>query len=393
MVESHHADRVRKAMTSTLIRFTRGVPPQQAFRPDELASCAAAVLAKHGAQILQYGGPRGFLPLREQIAGEANVEPARVIVGQGTLQLQDLLARCLLQPGAVAYVEEPTYDRALTVLRRTGARVVGWPLDSEGLDVDAIEARLKAGEHPVLFYVIPDFQNPSGSVLATERRAHLARLAEEYGFWLVEDSPYRRLRYAGDDLPRLFDLAPNHVLQISSFSKLISPGLRVGYVILPETLAATLSRFAEDTYINPSHLNQAVVYEYIRRGRLDPHVEELKALYTPRLWALLNALGEHMAGLATWTRPMGGFFVSAELRTKVKAGRLIEEAQKAGLELTDGRGFFVDGGGDGFVRLPFCALNPDEIETGVKRLAGVVRSLQRDTSDADPGDPPKHRLE
>jgi len=357
------------------IKLTRGVPPVESFPTPQISECAVAVLAEHGDVVLQYGPSRGFSALRASIAQEAGVHEDRVILGQGSLQLQDLCARMLLKPGDVVYVEAPSYDRALTVMRRAGAHLVGSPLDEEGPDVEALADRLRGGERPVLFYVIPDFQNPSGTVLSRAKREHIAGLACQYGFWVIEDVPYRKLRYRGEELPSLFQLAPERVLQMSSYSKLISPGLRVGYVVAPESLANPLARMAEDTYVNASYLNQAIVYEFIRRGWLEPQIERLKALYEPRLDALLNALEAHLADLATWHEPDGGFFVGMTLNTDVEAGELLEQGRAAGLALTDGRGFFPNGGGDSFVRLPFCALTPEEIEEGIARLAAVVRAL------------------
>lgn len=357
------------------IKLTRGVPPVESFPTPQISECAVAVLAEHGDVVLQYGPSRGFPALRASIAQEAGVHEDRVILGQGSLQLQDLCARMLLKPGDVVYVEEPSYDRALTVMRRAGAHLVGSPLDEEGPDVEALADRLRGGERPVLFYVIPDFQNPSGTVLSRAKREHIAGLARQYGFWVIEDVPYRKLRYRGEELPSLFQLAPERVLQMSSYSKLISPGLRVGYVVAPESLANPLARMAEDTYVNASYLNQAIVYEFIRRGWLEPQIERLKALYEPRLDALLNALEAHLADLATWHEPDGGFFVGMTLNTDVEATELLEQGRAAGLALTDGRGFFPNGGGDSFVRLPFCALAPEEIEEGIARLAAVVRAL------------------
>jgi 2-aminoadipate transaminase len=373
-------------MSKSLIKLTRGVPPPESFPIAQLAECANAVLSKHGAEVLQYGSSRGFPTLRALVAQEAGaascggprrhtVDENRVIVGQGSLQLQDLCARMLFESGDLAYVEQPSYDRAVTVLRRAGARVVGFPLEGDGLDVDAVWARLESGERPVLFYLIPDFQNPSGIVLSLEKRRRVADLARQYDFWIVEDIPYRRLRYQGEEIPTIFDLAPDRVMQMSSYSKLISPGLRVGYVILPEPLVDSLAKMAEDTYINASFLNQAIVAEYIRRGWLEPNIASLKKLYEPRLHATLGALEEHMADLATWSKPDGGFFVSMTLKADVCADDLLERAREANLLLTDGRGFFSNGGGDNFVRLPFCALTPDEIQEGVARLAEVVRAL------------------
>lgn len=357
----------------TEIKLTRGVPPTASFPSDKLATCANAVLTQFGDIVLQYGQAYGFPPLCEHVAQEADADPRQVIIGQGSLQLQDMLARMLLEPGDLAYVEEPSYDRAIKVLRRVGARVVGLPLDDDGPDVDALETRLQNDEIPVLLYLIPDFQNPSGTVLSLEKRRRIAELAQEYSFWLVEDLPYRKLRYRGSDLPTLRELAPDRVLQMSSYSKLISPGLRVGTVVAPLALAGRLAKFAEDTYINASYVNQAMVYEFIRRGWFEPQIEQLKALYAPRLDALLTALETHMDGLATWTRPDGGFFVGMTLQADVSADALLREARAADLLLTDGRDFFANGGGDRFVRLPFCALTPDEIEAGVARLAQVVK--------------------
>ena len=359
----------------SLIKLTRGVPPVESFPANQLAECAARVLDEYGGVILQYGPARGFPGLLELISGEAGVSQAQAIVGQGSLQLQDLCARMLLQEGDVAYVEEPSYDRALTVLRRAGARVVGIPLEDDGPNIEVLESRLREGERPVLFYIIPDFQNPSGTVLSLDKRRRIAALAQEYGFWIIEDVPYRRLRYAGENLPTLFDLAPTRVIQMSSFSKLISPGLRVGYAIGPEPVVNRLAKMAEDTYINPSYLNQAIVFDFACRGWLEAQIERLKELYNPRLEAMLAALETHLSGRAEWSRPQGGFFVGMTLDADVDADELLRRAREENLLLTDGRGFFANGGGDRFVRLPFCALTSQEIDAAVERLARVVNEL------------------
>ncbi|MFW6135328.1 MAG: PLP-dependent aminotransferase family protein [Chloroflexota bacterium] len=363
-------------MKDSLIKLTRGVPPEESFPIDRVQECAEWVLRTDGYEILQYGGSRGYPRLREAIAREKGVDEGRVIVGQGSLQLQDFCARLLIEPGAVAYVEEPTYDRTLTILRRAKAQVVGFPLTDDGVDVEVVEARLASGERPGLFYLIPDFQNPSGTVLSEEKRQRIVRLARATDFWIIEDVPYRRLRYRGEDVPSLFELAPDRVLQMSSYSKLIGPGLRVGYVVAPEPLAGRLADMAEDTYINASYLNQAIVAEFIRRDWLEPQIKELRDLYEPRLYATLRALGAHMSDLATWHRPEGGFFVGVTVNGRVDTDALLSRAQDRNLLLTDGRSFFAErGNGSSFVRFPFCALTAQEIEEGVRRLAQVVRDL------------------
>jgi len=368
-------------MSESLIKLTRGVPPVESFPVDQLQACAEHVLLVHGYEVLQYGKSRGYPRLRELIAEEQGVDPSRLIVGQGSLQLQDLCARMMIEPRRPVYVEEPTYDRTLRILERAGAQVVGFPLEEDGVDVDAVEGRLEAGDRPILFYLIPDFQNPSGTVLSEAKRRRIVELARAYGFWIIEDVPYRRLRYRGDDLPSLFDLGSDRVLQMSSYSKLIGPGLRVGYVIAPEPLVDRLARMAEDTYINASYLNQAIVAEFIQRGWLVPQIEELKGLYEPRLYTTLDALEEHLDGAATWRSPDGGFFVGVTLKEAVDTDELLSRAEEANLALTDGRGFFANrANGSSFVRLPFCALTPQEIREGVGRLGAVVRGLTSDAS-------------
>jgi 2-aminoadipate transaminase len=362
-------------MSDRLIRLTRGVPPTESFDPGQLVECTKTALAKYSDVVLQYGPARGFTPLRKQLAQQDNVDPQRVIVGQGSLQLQEMSARVLLKPGDLVYAEDPSYDRALTIFKRAGGRITGFPLEQDGLNVDAVEASLKGGDRPIIFYIIPDFQNPSGTVLSLEKRQRIANLSRQYEFWIIEDSPYRNLRYRGQAVPSIFELAPERVFKMSSFSKLICPGLRVGYVIAPEPMADPIARWAEDTYINSSYLNQAVVYEYQQRGWLEPHIKFLKDLYRPRLDAMLKALDQHLSSTATWSKPEGGFFIGVTLNAHLKADDLLKRAEEANLQLSDGRNFFSSAAGDSFVRLPFCALTPEEIEEGVARLGQVVRTF------------------
>lgn len=363
-------------MTEPIIKLTRGVPPCESFPKEQLAEVAAEALAEYGDIILQYGPSRGFHPLRRLIADEKGCPVDHVIVGQGSLQLVDLYARMVIQPGDVVYVEEPTYDRTLVVLRRAGARVVGFPLQADGPDVDAMAARLEQGERPLFFYVIPDFQNPSGTVLSEEKRGRIAELAQRYGFWVMEDVPYRRLRYRNAQPPAFLDLAPQRTIQLSSYSKLIAPGLRTGYLVAPAEVTNPLAKYAEDTYINTSYFNQAMVYCFTRSGGLDSHLAGLKQLYGARLDAMLAALERRFAGLASWAQPDGGFFIGMTLDRPVDVADLQARARRAGLELTDGRGFFCNGGGENFIRLPFCALTPEQIDAGIDRLAAVVTEME-----------------
>ena len=357
-----------------MIAFTRGVPASEAFPTRALGECAAAALDRYGEEILKYGDFRGFAPLREQLAAEHGVHPDQVLLSQGALQIVDFAARSLITPGTTVLVEQPSYDRVIKVLRRAGATVVGVPLGQDSMDLAACEQLIRE-THALMAYVISDFQNPSGTTMTEGKRRAFAALAERSNLLVLEDVPYRRLRYAGSDLPTIHSLIPGRTIQLTSFSKLLAPGLRVGVAVGPQELMDRMGRTAQDTYITPSLLPQATVFEFIDRGLLPAQIEKLHALYRPRLARLLAALDASMGDLGTWARPEGGFFVGVTLTKNVRAEDLIAAAQKAGILLTNGRDFFADGRGDNFVRLPFCALSGEEIDQGVSLLADVVRDL------------------
>lgn len=354
------------------INFTRGVPANESFPLEQVAECAAAVInGPHGTEVMQYGKGFGFGPLREWLADRHGVGTDQVLLANGSLQIVAFLGLALFEPGDTVFVESPTYDRTLTLLRRAGARVAGIPLEADGPDLDALEAALSRGV-PKLFYTIADFQNPSGATASLAKRRRIAELAERHGFWIVEDAPYRPLRYRGEGLPTLFELAPARTLQMSSFTKQISPGVRVGYVVGDAAPLAKLAGAAEDTYITPNLIGEATVWEFCRRGWLEPQLERLRALYGPRLEAIGTALRTHLPD-ATWIEPDGGFFLSVSLPEGMSAPVVRERAAALGVTLSDGRGFFPDpADGERFIRLPFCALSPEEIDEGVRRLAAAV---------------------
>ncbi|HUR34088.1 MAG TPA: PLP-dependent aminotransferase family protein [Vicinamibacterales bacterium] len=354
------------------INFTRGVPANESFPLDEVASAALDALKTRGTAMLQYGPSPGFQPLREWIAQWQGVTPDRVLTGNGSLQLVEFLCLGLLAPGDVVFTENPTYDRTITMLRRHGLQVVGIPLDADGPNLAALEAAI-ARQKPKVFYLIPDFQNPSGSTCSGAKRRALAALAEQHEFLIVEDAPYRPLRYRGTEEPSIYSLAPERTLFMCSFTKLIAPGVRTGFMIGRPDLIQKLAKVAEDTYISPGYLAQGITYEWCQRGLLLPQIQRLKALYLPRLDACLAALDKYMPG-AVDARPDGGFFISLTLPEGVLTSAVRAEAAKRALNLSDGLAFFPNGGGERFLRLPFCALTPAEIEEGVSRLAQSVEA-------------------
>lgn len=360
------------SLSEQTINFTRGVPADESFPLTQIAECAAFVLGgAYGPKIMQYGPSQGFMPLREWLATHHNVQPEQVLVGNGSLQLLDFLGHALIERGDRVLTESPTYDRTLTLLRRHGAKVDGVRLEADGPDLTGLEAALRDGP-PKLLYLIPDFQNPSGATMTLHKRQRIAELAEQHDFWLIEDAPYRPLRYRGQQLPTLFELAPTRTLHMSSFTKQIGPGVRVGYMIGEPKLLNRIARVAEDTYITPNLVGQAMVYEFCQRGLLQPQLEQLRSLYGERLDAIAAAIRDQLP-TAQWIEPDGGFFLSVALPQTTSSAELRQRASGIRLNLSDGRGFFPNpGDGEYFLRLPFCALTPEQIREGIRRLATIV---------------------
>src|SRR5271169_4545253 len=243
------------------ILFTRGVPASESFPTAEIAEAAAAVLKEHGTSVLQYGPSPGLPFVREWLAEWRGVRVEQVLTANGSLQLLEFLCLALTKPGDTVVTEAPTYDRAITMLRRHHLEVVGVPLEADGPNLEAFEDAVRK-RAPRFIYLIPDFQNPAGATCSGPKRRRIASLAEELGLLVLEDAPYRPLRYRGVEEPTLFTLAPKHTLHMSSFSKLIGPGPRLGFMLGDEGIIARLGKVAEDTYISPNNLAHGIAIEW-----------------------------------------------------------------------------------------------------------------------------------
>ena len=354
-----------------MISFARGAPAPECLNVEELADCARAALEQDGVSILSYGPGGGYGPLRERLAAWHGVDPGRVVITSGSLQGFAFLAEQLVRPGTSVLVEAPTYDRPLKILTRLGAAIVGVPMDEDGLIPD----ELPEGEFAFL-YTIPTFQNPSGRTLSLERRRRLAELARERQLLVLEDDPYGLVRYDGDPLPSVFELAnSDHVAYCSSFSKTVAPGLRVGWFVLPEQLAAEIEALAVSTYISPPYLTQAMVCELLQRQSFLPNVERINGLLRARRDAMLDALAREFPENASWTRPQGGYFVWVDLPSGPLTADLLVEAEQAGVTFVKGSDFFPSGkDGERALRLAFSFVSPAEIAKGVERLGALVRA-------------------
>jgi 2-aminoadipate transaminase len=357
------------------ISFARGAPSPECLDPGLVAECASAALERDGTVILSYGTGGGYGPLREHLAERHGVEPARVFVTAGGLQGFDFYTATQLQrrPGRVL-VEAPTYDRPLKLLGWRGVDVVALPMDDEGLDSDALEAELVRGGDISFLYTIPTFQNPSGRTLGPDRRRRIAELAAEHDVDVLEDDPYGLVRYEGEAPPWIHSLeGGEHVAFTSSFSKTVAPGLRVGYIVVPDVLRAAYDERAVSTYISPALLTQAVVHELFARGRFEPNLERIQGLLRARRDAMLNALEREMPASVTWSRPEGGYFLWVDFGPGTDAADLLARATEEGVTFVRGTDFFPPGQGGGTAaRLAFSFETPERIAAGVATIAKLL---------------------
>ena len=363
-------------MSHAPISFARGAPAPELIPAEELAECAYAVAQRDGAKVFSYGPGGGYAPLREWVAARHGVPPARVVLTVGGLQgfvfyAAEQLAR---RPGRVL-VEAPSYDRPLKILAREGAEIVALAMDEEGVDPDALDSELRRrSDRPSFLYTIPTFQNPSGRTLSAERRARLVEVVREHELSVLEDDPYGLVRFEGTAPASLLELEGGElVTYTSSFSKTVAPGVRTGYFVLPEADAPAFEERAVSTYISPPFLPQAVVSEFVARGRFEPNLELVRGELRERRDAMLAALGAHAPEGSSWSRPEGGYFVWLEL-DGAETSALAAASEREGVAFIPGRGFFPNGqsGGATSARLAFSYETPERIAEGIERIMRLL---------------------
>jgi 2-aminoadipate transaminase len=354
-----------------VISFARGMPGPDLLPIEEFADCARAALERDGATALNYGPPGGYPPLREWIAKRHRVDPARVVVTNGSLQGFSFVARHLVKNGARFLVEAPCYDRSLSILRKIGAEVEQIELADDGLDLDALAGTLRSGD---VVYTIPTFQNPSGRTLSRENRLRLVELVRDAGALIFEDDPYGELRFEGDPSPRLFELGSDDaVLFLSSFSKTVAPGIRTGYLILPTELVPEIEALVLEHYVSPAIFVEAALYDFVTSGRYEPNLERVREGLCVRRDTMIAALERELGESATWSRPEGGYFLWLDLPPGVRGDTLLARASEEDVTFIKGADFFFHGGGDEAARLAFSFATAHEIDEGIGRLGRLVR--------------------
>src|SRR5271170_3045233 len=357
------------------ISFARGAPSLDIVDVDGLREAADRAFREDPAGLTAYGTSIGYPPLRAWIAERHGVAPERVLVTNGSMQADAFLFEHLVYEGDDVVVERPTYDRTLLSLRQRGARVHAVALEPDGIDTDALASLLQrpGGAQPTLAHIIPNFQNPAGYTLSYEKRTRLLALAADHGFMVFEDDPYVELRFSGETLPTMLSMDPERVVYASSFSKTVCPGIRVGYLVGPPDVIGAVTQLATNTYISPNMVAQSVVYEFCASGAIERSIETVKVALAERVHALADALRSELAD-AEFVVPQGGYFMWVTLPEGTDVHALHQAAAERGVSFVKGTDFLLEGG-ENTLRLAYSGVTPEQIDTGVARLAEAYRSL------------------
>lgn len=375
-----------------VISFAGGLPASEVFPTERFREACCKVLDTQPHLALQYGATEGYEPLREMIARHIarygiKAKSENVLITSGSQQALDLIGKLLINPGDRVLVEAPTYLGALQAFNVYGADYVSVPSDEDGLRSDLLENPLRSG--PKFMYVLPNFQNPGGTTLSEGRRHELVLLADKYGIPIIEDDPYGQLRYEGEHLTPLVVLdrenlrrddgySIGNVIYLSTFSKTLAPGLRLGWIVAPPEVIAKLVQLKQGADLHSSTFVQMVSYEVARDNFLDEHVKLIRRVYRERRDVMLEALTQYFPPEVTWTRPKGGLFLWVTLPEGMDAQKLFEVAVRENVAFVPGDCFYAPNGhqeeGRRHMRLNFSAAPPEQIREGIKRLSIAVKT-------------------
>lgn len=372
-----------------VISFGGGLPAPELFPVARCEEACLKVLREHGAVALQYSTTEGYRPLREMIARHTrrfgvDVSADQILITASSQQALDLIGKVFINPGDHVIVESPTYLGALQAWNLCQAQYITVPSDNDGMRTDSLEAALRGG--PKFLYALPNFQNPTGVTMSLERRRKIVELADHYGVPILEDDPYGQLRYEGDHVMPIVAVDAEfqtgngrpytgNVMYMSTFSKTLAPGLRLGWIVASEGVMERLVLAKQATDLHTSTFNQMVAYEMARGGFIDDHVRVIRRAYRERRDAMLAALDEYFPPNVTWTRPNGGLFLWLRFPEGMDAREILTEAIKERVAFVVGSAFFADGSGRNTARLNFSNADVVQIREGIRRLAGVLHRM------------------
>jgi 2-aminoadipate transaminase len=365
-----------------VISLAGGLPDTSTFPPQSFAAQMTRIAQESAAEALQYGPTEGFDETKHcilEVMGAEGMLPdlEDIIVTTGGQQAIDLVCKTLVDPGDVVVCEAPTYPGAVPVFCSYEADVVQVECDESGMRIEALESLLESlrreGRRPKFVYSVPTFQNPAGVTMSLERRLRLVELARLHELLVVEDNPYGMLRYGGEALPPLYQLdGGDFVVYIGTFSKILSPGIRLGWAVAPPPVMEKIVLGKQAADLCTSTLTQYFVREYFAEGRWRNYIEDLVELYRGRRDTMLAALGEHFPAEATWTEPEGGLFVWATLPDYIDTGDLLAKALRANVAFVPGQAAYIDERGGNSMRLNFSGVGDAEIREGIRRIGKVI---------------------
>jgi 2-aminoadipate transaminase len=393
---AHRTKRMGSSVIRELLKFTQqpdiisfagGLPAPDVFPVSEFQRACNIVLQDQGAQALQYSTTEGHPPLREMIARNTaryaiEVAADNILITSGSQQALDLIGRLFINRGDRILVESPTYLGALQAWNAYGAEYVSVPIDEHGMLTDELEKALRAGVK--FIYVLPNFQNPTGSTLTLERRHKLIELADRYGVPIVEDDPYGQLRYEGDHIRPIValdsdfhhrngDTYSGNVIYLSTFSKLLAPGLRLGWVIAPQEVIRKLVMAKQAADLHTATFNQVVAHEIGKDGFIDKHVKVIRSTYKERRDIMLETMSEYFPSEVSWTHPEGGMFLWGILPQDMDAAEVLKVAIERKVAFVPGFAFHANGGGHNTMRINFSFSKPEIIQEGISRLGRVLK--------------------
>ena len=358
-----------------VINFAGGLPAPELFPIEELKKICIRVLEEQGGIALQYSLSMGYPPLRKFLAERLSKDTAKltednILITSGSQQGLDIIGKAFLDAGCFVIVEDPTYVGALQALQAYHPHYVTVGMDRDGMLIDQVEEAIKKSK-PRFIYVVPNFQNPSGITMSKERRKLLVKLAKEYYIPIIDDNPYGELRYKGEDVPSLKSLGGDLVIQLGTFSKIFTPGIRLGWSAASAEVMKVFEKMKQSTDLHTNTFAQHVIYEYVKEGYLDKHIEEITVSYSSRMETMLKALDKYFPEDVTWTEPEGGLFLWVELPEEVSATVLFDKAVQEKVAFVPGKFFYATEDKDNTLRLCFCTMSEDIIEEGIRRLGKV----------------------
>jgi 2-aminoadipate transaminase len=357
-----------------IISFAGGLPSPLTFPVDEMKVAYDKVLSENGKVALQYGPTDGYTPLRQWIAdslstGGVKITPEQVLMTSGSQQALDLLGKVLIDEGSRVLVETPSYLGALQAFSVYRPEFKSVETDEHGLVPSSIDA---VAEGARMLYSLPNFQNPTGRTMSIERRLELVETCARLGLPLIEDDPYGALSYKGEPLPKMVAMNPDGVIYMGSFSKVLTPGIRLGYVVAPLPLARRLELAKQAADLHTSQLTQMVVHEVIKDGFLEQHIPKIRALYGDQCQVMLDAMAQHFPAGVEWTKPEGGMFIWVTLPKHIDAMKLLDEAIAQKVAFVPGAPFYANEAATNTLRLSFVTVPPERIRHGIEILGKLI---------------------